>query len=85
MENEHLFVFLRTHPERPSETVLVVANFDSRSQHLELENLGNRGGFHFGAPQDLASGESPALFKNQLVVPPYRFYWLTDQHPAGLA
>ncbi|NNJ93207.1 MAG: alpha-amylase [Halobacteria archaeon] len=84
VENEHLFVFLRTHPARPSETVLVVANFDSRSQHLDLDNLGNRGGFRFGAPQDLASGESPALFKNQLVVPPYRFYWLTDQHPTGL-
>ncbi len=84
VDNDHLFVFLRSHPERPNDTVLVVANFDARSQHLDLENLGNRGGFRFGPPQDLASGESPALFKNQLVVPPYRFYWLTDQHPAGL-
>jgi amylosucrase len=25
---------------------------------------------------DLYSGEKPAMFKNALVIPPYRFYWL---------
>ena len=84
VDNEHLFVFLRSHPERPNETVLVVANFDDRPQYLDLVNLGNRGQFQYGQPQDLASGETPALFKNQLVVPPFRFYWLTDQSPTGL-
>jgi len=84
VDNEHLFVFLRSHPEKPGETVLVVGNFDARPQHLDLSNLGNRGQFLFGQPQDLASGESPSMFKNQLVVPPFRFYWLTDQHRAGV-
>ncbi|TNF98233.1 MAG: alpha-amylase [Gammaproteobacteria bacterium] len=84
VDNEHLFVFLRTHPERASEAVLVVANFDDRPQHLDLRNLGNRGQFQYGQLQDLASGETPALFKDQLVIPPYRFYWLTDQRPSGL-
>ena len=83
VENEHLFVFLRSHPQRPSETVLVVANFDAKPQFLNLSNLGNRGLFQYGKPQDLASGETPALFKDQLVIPPFRFYWLTDQFPAG--
>ena len=84
VNNEHLFVFLRSHPEKPAETVLVVGNFDARSQHLDLSNLGNRGQFRHGQLQDLASGETPAMFNNQLIVPPFRFYWLTDQRPAGV-
>lgn len=84
VDNEHLFVFLRSHPERPAETVLVVGNFDARPQHLDLSNLGNRGQFLYGQIQDLASGESPSMFNNQLVVPPFRFFWLTDQRQAGL-
>ncbi|MCP4289045.1 MAG: alpha-amylase [Gammaproteobacteria bacterium] len=84
VDNEHLFVFLRSHPEKSGEKVLVVANFDSRPQHLDLSNLAYRGQFQHGQLQDLVSGESPSMFKNQLVVPPYRFYWLTDQRPAGL-
>lgn len=84
VDNPFLFVFLRNHPERPSETILVVANFDANPQYLDLANLGNRGHFHMGSLQDVASGEIPALFKDQLVVPPYRFYWLTDQRSTRL-
>ena len=29
---------------------------------------------------DLYSGDTPAMFKDQLVIPPYHFYWLTDKH-----
>lgn len=83
VENEHLFVFTRNHPERPSEAVLVVANFDARPQYLSLANLGNRGQFEYAQLQDLASGETPAIFKDQLVIPAYRFYWLTDQRSTG--
>ena len=84
VDNEHLFAFIRSHPQKPGETVLVVGNFDARPQHLDLANLGNRGHFQYGQPQDLASGELPSMFQNQLVVPPFRFYWLTDQRSAGL-
>jgi amylosucrase len=84
VDNEHLFVFLRTHPERSEESVLVVGNFDVNPQHLDLGNLGNRGRFGLGQLSDLYSGESPALFKDCLVVPPRRFYWLTDRRPAGI-
>ncbi|MEJ1385474.1 MAG: alpha-amylase family glycosyl hydrolase [Candidatus Sedimenticola sp. (ex Thyasira tokunagai)] len=82
--NEHLFVFLRSHPETACESVLVVANFDATPQYLNLGDLGNRGAFQHGQLQDICSGESPALFKDQLVIPPYRFYWLTDQRPGTL-
>ncbi len=83
VENPHLFVFIRIHPEQPNNFVLVVGNFDATSQYLDMKDLGRRGMFQYGQVKDLCSGESPALFKDQLVVPPYRFYWLTDQQSAA--
>ncbi|MDF1556114.1 MAG: alpha-glucosidase C-terminal domain-containing protein, partial [Deferrisomatales bacterium] len=79
----HLFAFWRTHPLHANAAILVVANFDATPCHLNLAELGNRGMFRHGQLTDLVSGESPALFKEQLVIPPYRFYWLTDQRPSG--
>jgi len=75
--NEHLFVFIRNHFNRQYESVLVVGNFDDKPQMLSLSELGNRDFFALGQLRDLATGESPALFKDQLVIPPYRYYWLT--------
>ena len=79
--NPHLFAFLRTHPDMSSDSVLVVANFDVKPSYLELASLGNRGLFQYGQVSDLYSGESLRLFNGRLVVPPCRFYWLTDQRP----
>ncbi|MCG7900296.1 MAG: alpha-amylase family glycosyl hydrolase [Candidatus Thiodiazotropha lotti] len=81
VDNPHLFVFWRSDPFMPLGSVLVVCNFDSSPQFMELSALGNRGMFEYGNLKDLYSGESPRLFKQQLVVPPYQFYWLTDQRP----
>lgn len=81
VDNSHLFVFWRTDPFMPMGSILVVCNFDSSPQYLELSALGNRGMFEYGNLKDLYSGESPRLFKQQLVIPPYQFYWLTDQRP----
>ncbi len=81
--NPHLFVFLRTPPQHAGESVLVVGNFDTHPQYLNLADLGNRGQFQYVHATDLYSGESPALFKDQIVVPPRRFYWLTDQGSGG--
>ncbi len=80
VENEHLFVFVRDNPECGREEILVVANFDSKPQHLNLSDLGNRGHFYLAHLKDLISGGSPAIFKDELVIPPYHFYWLTDQY-----
>ncbi len=76
--NEHLFVFIRSNFSAPDESVLVVANFDDYPQQLDLADLGGRGRFALGPLQDAASGESPARFKEQLVIPPHRFYWLVS-------
>ena len=81
LDNPHLFAFWRTDPFAAGSPVLVVANFDDAPQYLDLSSLGNRGLFQFSGLMDLYSGESPALFKDQLVVPPFHFYWLTDERP----
>ena len=77
--NPHLFAFMRINPFVSGDSVLVVGNFDISPQSLALSDLSNRGQFEYGQLQDLYSGEAPKQFKDQLVVPPYRFYWLTDQ------
>jgi amylosucrase len=76
--NPHLFTFVRSNPFLLHDSVMVVANFDSAPQSLNLADLPKRGHFEFGQLQDLYSGGSPNLFKDQLVVPPFRFYWLTN-------
>ncbi len=76
--NPHLFVFLRNNPFQLNDSVLVVGNFDAAPQSLTLSDLSNRGHFEYGRLYDLYSGESPQQFNDQLVVPPHRFYWLTD-------
>jgi amylosucrase len=82
--NPHLFVLLRTHPAMQTDTVLVVANFDVQPQYLDLDDLRNRGLFRFGQVKDLVSGESPALLDSRVLIPPLRFYWLTDQRPGAV-
>jgi len=77
--NPHLFVFIRTDPMLGSGQVLVVGNFDASPQSLTLSDLGNRGQFEYTELRDLVTGEAPRMFKNQLVIPPYHFYWLSNQ------
>ncbi len=77
--NPHLFVFSRFVYDQPTSRILVVGNFHSSPQHLNLEDIGRKAYFRNGAVRDLYTGEQPAMFKEELVIPPYRFYWLTDQ------
>jgi amylosucrase len=70
---------MRNDPFHTGDNVLVVSNFDRASQSLDLIDLRNRGRFAYGQVQDLCSGESPSLYKDTLVIPPYRFYWLSDR------
>jgi amylosucrase len=76
--NPHLFVFMRSNPALPSDSVLVVANFDPAPESLDLRDLSNRGHFGYSQLRDLYSGEAPSRFGDKLVVPGRRFYWLTD-------
>jgi len=77
--NPHLFVFMRSNPFDLNDDVLVVANFDDSPQTLDLADIGNRSRFGFSQLRDLLSGEAPAQFRDRLVVPPRRFYWLNTR------
>ena len=77
--NPHLFVFMRSDPFGSGERVLVVANFDESPQSLDLGDIGNRINFGHGQLRDLCTGEAPSLFNDQLVVPPFHFYWLATR------
>jgi amylosucrase len=78
LSNPHLFAFLRIDPNN-QDHVLVIGNFDGNYQSLNLSEI--------DTPRlrlndnenikDLYSGDSPSLFKNELVLPPFRFYWLS--------
>ena len=78
-DNPHLFTFTRNNPFLLNNSVLVVGNFDAKPQSLNLGELGSLARFEYSRLRDLYSGESPTLFKDQLVIPPYRFYWLSDR------
>ncbi len=78
-DNPHLFAFMRRNPFLLHDSVLVVGNFDIASQSISLSEITGRGHFEYARLQDLYSGQSPSLFKDQLVVPPLGFYWLTSR------
>ena len=77
-ENDHLFVFSRYNP-RTGKCILVVGNFDTSPQHLDLSALTHKPRKEYAQIIDLYSGERPALFGDELVVPPLAFYWLTGE------
>ncbi len=79
VENPHLFVFLRTAPQQPTNAILVVGNLDASPQILDMNTLGNRGHLQYRTMKDLCSGESPTLSNGQLALEPYQFYWLSIQ------
>ncbi len=78
VENPHLFVFGRYHLQKPNERVLVVSNFSNKPQHLNLDDLGGWGA-QYRLMTDLYRGETPDIFKNSLVIPPFSFYWLCER------
>ena len=79
LENDHLFVFSRYDINRTTGSVLVACNFDSKPQYLDIDSVSQVLNIKNGLVRDLYSGETPAQFKDQLVIPPYRFYWLSDK------
>ena len=74
--NPHLFVFIRSNPMVPIESVLVVANFNELPEQFNLRDLRNRGRFEVGELRDAVSGIAPEQFNEQVVIPAHGFYWL---------
>ncbi len=79
IDNPTLFVFCRYDLSRATNGVLVVGNFDANPQYLDLEKVAKSFRMDFTRIRDLYSGDKPAIFKEQLVIPPYHFYWLSDE------
>ncbi|MCG6138293.1 MAG: alpha-amylase family glycosyl hydrolase [Nostoc sp. LLA-1] len=78
IENEHLLCFIRFNHQRPSEKVLVIANFDANPQHLYLESLRNTGFNLYSNFVDLYSGTKPEQCDSRITLEGYQFYWLTE-------
>jgi amylosucrase len=78
LSNPHLLAFLRMDPQGKN-PVMVIGNFDASYQYLDLSDL-DTSTLKLGDQDDiydLYSEESPTIFKNQLVLSPFRFYWLS--------
>jgi amylosucrase len=78
VDNPHLLVFSRFDYQNSASRVLVIGNFDSVPQHLDLRLLQHLGFFQHGYVKDICIGESPPIFNDQLVIPAYGFYWLSE-------
>jgi len=78
VSNPHLLAYAHSDPRNNSSRVLVVGNFDATPQHLDLDMLQRMGFFKLGCIKDLCTGESPPIFNDQLAIPAYGFYWLSE-------
>jgi len=79
IDNPHLLCFMRFDPQRPSEKVLAIANFDANPQYLDLETISNAGFSVYSRFVDLYSGKMPSQHDGRIVLHGYQFYWLTDE------
>ena len=78
LNNPHLLAYAHVNHRNRSSRVLVLGNFDSLPQHLDLEVLRKLGFFKLGNIKDLCTGENPPIFNNQLALPAYGFFWLSE-------
>jgi amylosucrase len=76
VENPHLFVFSRFDNINTNSRVLVIGNFDSRPQPLNIEGLRKKGFFQLHTARDLHSSDNIELQDSTLEVPALSFYWL---------
>ncbi|MDH5299908.1 MAG: alpha-amylase family protein [Gammaproteobacteria bacterium] len=80
VENPHLFVFCRYGVfNAQSENVFVIANFDTNPQKINANELAAWNSWQLRQLKDIYTGRSPEMFKDDIVVPPLSFYWLSLQ------
>jgi amylosucrase len=77
LDNQHLLAFVRFNHLRPSELVLVVANFNNQPQFFDLDSLVPSVFSSHDRLIDLHSGRSPSQSSSRIVLQAYQFYWLT--------
>ena len=77
-DNHNCLVFSRTDPEDSSYKVLIIANFNEKSQSLKIETLKHQGFFQKNKMKDLCTGDYLTMKNASIIIPPLSFYWLTD-------
>lgn len=78
LENPHLLGLLRCNPQRRSDNVFVIANFDTRPHVLDIQALSRHGLNPWGRLVDLRTGRAPELQDARMAVAALQFYWLTE-------
>jgi amylosucrase len=78
LENPHLLGLLRCNPQRRSDNVFVIANFDTRPHVLDIQALSRHGLNPRGRLVDLRSGRAPELQDARMAVAALQVYWLTE-------
>lgn len=76
VDNAHLFVFSRIDQTNSQSRVLVIGNFDTHPQQLNLESLQRKGFFQYGSAKNLCTGETLAMADEGLIIPALSSYWL---------
>ena len=77
LDNQHLLAFVRLNHLRPSELVLVVANFNDNPSFFDLDSLVPSVFSSHDRLIDLHSGRRPSKSSSRIVLQAYQFYWLT--------
>lgn len=78
LENPHLLGLLRSNPQRPSDQVFVIANFDTHPHVLNVQSLSRYGLNPMGRLVDRRSGRCPALQDGHMSVGALQFHWLSE-------
>ena len=77
VSNDACFAFVRYDYHNPADKVVVIANFSSEPQHLNLDELDHVARIDTHNLTDLWSGKTPTTISNHMVLSGYQFYWLT--------
>ncbi|MDI1309862.1 MAG: amylosucrase [Methylotenera sp.] len=77
VNNPHLFVFSRFDVRNQYSRVLVICNFDTNAQQLDVSDLRKRGFFQYDSITDIYSAEVINITDNHINIPPISFYWLS--------
>ncbi|HEY8905580.1 MAG TPA: alpha-amylase family glycosyl hydrolase, partial [Rhodoferax sp.] len=78
VNNLNLLAFLRTDLKSSHNKVLVVGNFNTEPQPLDLSSLSSYVLFQHDSVKDLVTDTRLTLENQTLIVPPLSFYWLSE-------
>lgn len=78
VSNPNLLVYLKADYKMPKNQVLVVANFNTEPQTLQLDEVSASIPFRRQIAKDLVAGTQLDLEGGSITVPPLDFFWLTE-------